>query len=90
MAKWLRRKLKVLLLDEPTQGVDVGAKATIHALAREVAAAGAAVVIASADDIELCDTCDRVLVFRDGRIVAEVDGERMNPEEITRLQLAAA
>ncbi len=90
MAKWLRRKLKVLLLDEPTQGVDVGAKATIHALAREVAAAGAAVVIASSDDIELCDTCDRVLVFRDGRIVAEVDGERMHPEEITRLQLAAA
>ena len=89
MAKWLRRDPKILLLDEPTQGVDVGAKATIHALARDVAAGGSAVVIASSDDVELCDTCDRILVFRDGRIVAEVDGERMNPEEIARLQLAA-
>ena len=89
MAKWLRREPKVLLLDEPTQGVDVGAKATIHALARDVAASGSAVVIASSDDTELCDTCDRVLVFRDGRIVAEVVGEKMNPEEIARLQLAA-
>jgi ribose transport system ATP-binding protein len=89
MAKWLRRDPTILLLDEPTQGVDVGAKATIHALARDVAAGGSAVVIASSDDVELCDTCDRILVFRDGRIVAEVDGERMNPEEIARVQLAA-
>ena len=77
----------MLLLDEPTQGVDVHAKATIHALAREVAADGAAVVIASSDDTELCDTCDRVLVMRDGEIVAEVTGDRLTPEELGRLQL---
>jgi ribose transport system ATP-binding protein len=77
----------VLLLDEPTQGVDVHAKATIHALAREVAEAGAAVVVASSDDIELCDTCDRVLVMRNGEIVAEVSGDRLTPEELGRLQL---
>jgi ribose transport system ATP-binding protein len=47
-------------------------------------------VIASSDDAELCDTCDRILVMRDGRIVAEVDGERATPEDIARLQLGSA
>ena len=87
LAKWLRRGPEVLLLDEPSQGVDVGAKAIIHALARDVAAGGSCVVIASSDDAELCDTCDRVLVMRDGRIVAEVTAGRLTPEEIGRLQL---
>ena len=90
LAKWLRRKPRVLLLDEPTQGVDVHAKATIHALAREVAADGAVVVIASSDDAELCDTCDRVLVMRSGEVVAEVEGDRLTPEELARLQLEVA
>jgi len=89
LAKWLRRKPRVLLLDEPTQGVDVHAKATIHAPAREIAAQGAVVVIASSDDTELCDTCDRVLVMRDGAIVAEVAGDRLTPAELGRLQLEA-
>lgn len=87
LAKWLRRQPKVLLLDEPSQGVDVGAKAVIHALARQVAQDGACVVIASSDDAELCDTCDRVLVMRDGHIVAEVEGARLTAEELGRLQL---
>jgi ribose transport system ATP-binding protein len=90
LAKWLRRTPRVLLLDEPTQGVDVHAKATIHALAREVAAEGAVVVIASSDDNELCDTCDRVVVMRDGAVVAEVQGDRLTPEELGRLQLDVA
>jgi ribose transport system ATP-binding protein len=90
LAKWLRRRPAVLLLDEPSQGVDVGAKAAIHALAREVAQDGASVVIASSDDAELCDTCDRVLVMRDGRIVAEVDGARLTTEVLGRLQLGVA
>jgi ribose transport system ATP-binding protein len=87
LAKWLRCKPRVLLLDEPTQGVDVHAKATIHALAREVAISGCAVPMASSDDAELCDTCDRVLVLRNGRIAADVHGDRLTPEEIARLQL---
>jgi ribose transport system ATP-binding protein len=90
LAKWLRRRPAVLLLDEPSQGVDVGAKAVIHALARQVAADGACVVIASSDDSELCDTCDRVLVMRDGRIVAEVAGSRLTTGELSRLQLGLA
>jgi ribose transport system ATP-binding protein len=87
LAKWLRRKPAVLLLDEPSQGVDVGAKAIIHTLARDVAAGGSCVVIASSDDSELCDTCDRVLVMRDGRIAATVEADRLTAEEIGRLQL---
>jgi len=86
LAKWLRRRPRVLLLDEPSQGVDVGAKAVIHALAREVAQEGASVVIASSDDAELCDTCDRVLVLRDGLFVGEVSGDRLTIEELGRLQ----
>jgi ribose transport system ATP-binding protein len=89
-AKWLRRTPRVLLLDEPTQGVDVHAKATLHRLARDVAAGGAVVVIASSDDRELCDTCDRVLVLRDGHIAGQLDGDRLTPEELGRLQLAVA
>jgi len=90
LAKWLRRRPSVLLLDEPSQGVDVGAKAVIHALARQVAAEGASVVIASSDDSELCDTCDRVLVMRDGLIVGEVEVEGLTAEELGRLQLGVA
>lgn len=87
LAKWLRRRPVVLLLDEPSQGVDVGAKAVIHALAREVAAEGASVLVASSDDAELCDVCDRVLVMRDGRFVGEVTGTGLTTEELGRLQL---
>jgi ribose transport system ATP-binding protein len=87
IAKWLRMKPRVLLLDEPTQGVDVGAKAAIHALIRQAAEGGAAVVIASSDDEEIADTCDRALVFNDGRIVAELEGPELSMEELGRMQL---
>jgi ribose transport system ATP-binding protein len=90
LAKWLRMAPSVLLLDEPTQGVDVGAKSTIHDLARAAADEGMTVVIASSDDIELCERCDRILVMRDGVIVADVDGPSTTPEELARLQLGAA
>ena len=90
LAKWLRVRPRVLLLDEPTQGVDVQAKATIHRLAREAASGGAAVVIASSDDAELCECCDRVLVLRDGRVAGELPSERIGAHELARLQLASA
>jgi ribose transport system ATP-binding protein len=86
LAKWLRMRPRVLLLDEPTQGVDVHAKAIIHQLAREAASRGAAVVIASSDDAELCGCCDRVLVVRDGRIAGELRGNEINSQELARVQ----
>jgi ABC-type sugar transport system ATPase subunit len=73
LAKWLRNEPKVLLMDEPTQGVDVGAKAGIFELIAGAASAGAGVLISSSDAKELALICDRVLVMRDGELAAEVD-----------------
>jgi ribose transport system ATP-binding protein len=87
LAKWLRLKPRVILLDEPTQGVDVGAKATIHALARKAAAEGATVIVASSEDAEICDTCDRALIMRNGQVVGEIEVEGMTPERIAAMQL---
>jgi ABC-type sugar transport system ATPase subunit len=78
LAKWLRNDPSVLLLDEPTQGVDVGAKAAIYELIVQAAAEGAAIVIASSDTEELTRLCDRVLVLRDGVVVAEVPQESLS------------
>jgi ribose transport system ATP-binding protein len=71
MGKWLRIEPKVLLLDEPTQGVDVAAKADLHGLITQAAAQGAAVVITSSDEEELARLCHRVVVLRRGRAVAQ-------------------
>ena len=82
--KWLSQKPSVFLLDEPTQGVDVGAKADLH---RELVAAaedGAAVIVSSSDLEELADLCERVLVIVDGRISAELQGAELTEGNITR------
>jgi ribose transport system ATP-binding protein len=89
LAKWLRLQPRVLLLDEPTQGVDVHAKAIIHRLAREIASTGTAVIVASSDDEELCECCDRVLVLRDGQFAGELQHDQITPHNLARLQLAA-
>lgn len=72
LAKWLRNDPKVLLLDEPTQGVDVGAKAAIFELIATAARGGAGVLICSSDAKELALICDRVIVMSDGRAVADL------------------
>jgi ribose transport system ATP-binding protein len=84
MAKWLRMEPRVLLLDEPTQGVDVAAKATIHGLILGAVEAGAAVLVSSTDTQELVDLCDRVLVFRDGIVAAEITGDELTEGRLTR------
>jgi ribose transport system ATP-binding protein len=73
LAKWLARHVQVLLLDEPTQGIDVAAKAQIHALLRDFAARGGGVLLNSSDLSELARLCDAVLAMRHGRIVARID-----------------
>ena len=74
LAKWLRNEPRVLLLDEPTQGVDVGAKAAIYELIADAAGRRRGRLIASSDTAELASVCDRVLVMRDGARVRGVDG----------------
>jgi len=74
LAKWLAAGCQVLLLDEPTRGVDVGAKAEIHALIDSLAKRGAAIVLVSSELPELLSLADRVLVMREGTCVAELPG----------------
>ncbi|MFE3059498.1 sugar ABC transporter ATP-binding protein [Nocardia sp. NPDC059239] len=87
LGKWIETKPRVLLLDEPTQGVDIGAKADLHRLIDEAAEHGAAVVVCSSDETELERLCDRVIVLRDGRCSAEVTGADVRANRLARLSL---
>lgn len=87
IAKWLRTDPSVLLFDEPTQGVDVGAKSGIYQLIRRAAENGAAILIASTDEKELATVCDRVLVMNDGAIVTELIGTEVCEARIIRASL---
>jgi ribose transport system ATP-binding protein len=82
--KWLSQKPTVFLLDEPTQGVDVGAKADLHRELVHAAQDGAAVVVSSSDLEELADLCDRVLVIVDGKISSVLEGGDVTESKITR------
>jgi ABC-type sugar transport system ATPase subunit len=80
LAKWLESGPSILLLDDPTRGVDIGAKAEIHGLLRHSAQGGATVLLCSTDLEEMTHLCSRVLVFFQGRVCAELSGERLNPQ----------
>ncbi len=82
LAKCLLTKPRVLLLDEPTRGIDVGAKAEIYTLIGQVAADGAAVVIASSELLEMLAICDRILVLSDGELVEEFTQAEATEEKI--------
>ena len=82
IARWLASRPKVLILDEPTRGVDVGARAEIHRLIRNLAREGMAVLVISSEPEELPDMCDRALVMAEGRIVGELAGEALTRERI--------
>jgi L-arabinose transport system ATP-binding protein len=86
LARWVARNPKVLILDEPTRGIDVGAKAEIYQLINELTRAGMAVLLISSELPELIGLADRIAVMREGRIVGEVD--RAHAEEETLLRLA--
>ena len=85
LAKWLSTNPKVLILDNPTQGVDVGAKEEIYDIILELAGRGMAVVVLSNEAQEIIRVCDRALVMYHGNIRAEVSGETMNEQEMMRL-----
>ncbi|MCR2792296.1 sugar ABC transporter ATP-binding protein [Microbacterium sp. zg.Y625] len=85
LAKWLATKPRVLILNGPTVGVDIGSKHDIHRVLRELAAEGLAVIIISDDIPEVLHNCSRVLVMNAGRIVAEIDPAATNDAELTAL-----
>jgi ribose transport system ATP-binding protein len=93
IAKWLARSPRLLMLDEPTRGIDVGAKAEIYALMRELAAAGVGVLMISSDLEEILGVSDRALVMHQGELAGGLPRERMTEQAIMQLAtggLAAA
>ena len=85
IAKMLSVRPRVIFLDEPTRGVDVGAKAEIHRILRDLATSGVGIVVVSSELPELIGLCDRVLVVREGLINGEVAGEALTEKNIIRL-----
>jgi ribose transport system ATP-binding protein len=84
LAKWLQTNPKMILLHEPTQGVDVGARQQIYQILKEQAATGAMIICASSDYEELATLCSRVLIFSHGRIVDELVGTRLTKDAIAQ------
>ncbi|WP_172122069.1 sugar ABC transporter ATP-binding protein [Devosia sp. 919] len=85
LAKWLDWKPSTILLNDPTRGVDIGAREEINQLLRQSAADGAVVVYLSTDPAELATGCDRVLVFHRGTICGELSGEALTPSALLQL-----
>ncbi|MGH7242010.1 MAG: sugar ABC transporter ATP-binding protein [Phycisphaerales bacterium] len=85
IARWMGKGTKVLLLDEPTRGIDVGTKAEIYKLVRSAADAGAAVLLVSSEMPELLALSDRILVMSEGRITGQLEGDKMTQANILKL-----
>jgi ribose transport system ATP-binding protein len=85
IGKWLAAGATLFIFDEPTRGIDVGAKAEIFALIGRLVAEGAAVLMISSETSEICHVCDRAYVMRDGRIAGELPRSRLTEENIVRL-----
>ncbi|MFE9581317.1 sugar ABC transporter ATP-binding protein [Nocardia sp. NPDC006044] len=89
LARWLARKPKVLILDEPTRGVDVGAKAEIYRIIEELAEAGVAVLVISSELPEVLGLADRIVVMQHGRVTGELDRSAASEEAVLALAMAA-
>ncbi len=90
LGRWLMRAPQILILDEPTRGVDIGARAEIHKLIRDFAEKGMAVLVVSSEPEELPDLCDRVLVMAEGLIVQELGGAALSRNAIIEASYAGA
>jgi rhamnose transport system ATP-binding protein len=87
LGKWLARRPRVLILDEPTRGVDVGAKSQLHRLIRQLAGEGMATLLISSELSEILAVSDRILVMREGRLAGELAGPTATPEQVLALAL---
>ncbi|NLN69604.1 MAG: sugar ABC transporter ATP-binding protein, partial [Chloroflexi bacterium] len=89
IGKWLLRKPRLMLLDDPTKGVDVGTKAEFYQLLNELTQSGTTILFYSSDDQELLDLCPRVLVMQDGRIKADLSGGLLTEENLIAASMGA-
>jgi ABC-type sugar transport system ATPase subunit len=85
IARWLLLDPRVLILDEPTKGVDIGTRASIYAMLRDIAARGVAVIVVSSDFEELLGLSDRIVVLSDGRSIADLPSAVLDEEKLTLL-----
>ncbi len=90
IAKWLARGCRVLIVDEPTRGVDIGAKTAIHHLLDDLAASGVAVLVISSELPEVLGISHRVLVMREGHLVGELSRAEATQEKAMRLMAGVA
>jgi len=89
LAKWLATEPRVLIVDEPTRGIDVGTKAEVHRLLSELAGRGIAILMISSELPEVLGMADRVIVIREGALVAELSRDEATPESVMRAATAA-
>jgi rhamnose transport system ATP-binding protein len=82
LSKWLLTRPRLVILDEPTRGIDVGAKAEVHRLMGALAAQGIGILMISSELLEILAMSDRVLVMREGRLVAHLGQDQMSAERI--------
>lgn len=90
LGKWLLREPKVLLLDDPTKGVDVGAKEEFYKILDRLREGGVAILLYSSDDDELLGLCDRVLVLRDGRVQVELEHSKLTRSELVSASMGTS
>jgi len=89
IGKWLSRRPKLLLLDDPTKGVDVNAKAELYRLLARLQAQGTTILFHSSDDAELLGLCQRVLVMQDGRVTATLEGDTLDQRHLVAAAMGA-
>jgi len=87
LARWLAREPRLLILDEPTRGIDVGAKAEIYQLVRQLAADGIGVIFISSELTEVLGVSDRIVVMQGGRITGEMPADGATEEAVLRLAM---
>ena len=90
LSKWLDTKPRILILDEPTRGIDVGAKVEVHHLVDELVKEGIAIILISSDLPELLPMSDRILVMREGRQMDLIDGADATSEQVLTLAMGQA
>ncbi|MFK7803826.1 MAG: ATP-binding cassette domain-containing protein, partial [Anaerolineae bacterium] len=88
LSKWLNIKPKLLILDEPTRGIDVGAKAEVHQIINQLAAEGIAIIMISSDLPEVLAMSDRILIMREGQQMGILDGRQATQESVMTAAMA--